>query len=82
MRECEKKSGTTLDSIILLAVLVLLIMLGAPVGFTLILLPTVYILLTDAAPLVLIPSQMFAASAEGALAVDGGRRVAAAACQR
>ena len=61
MRECEKKSGTTLDSIILLAVLVLLIMLGAPVGFTLILLPTVYILLTDAAPLVLIPSQMFAA---------------------
>jgi tripartite ATP-independent transporter DctM subunit len=34
-------------------------MLGAPVGFTLILIPTVYILFTDAAPLILIPSQMF-----------------------
>jgi tripartite ATP-independent transporter DctM subunit len=61
VRECEKKAGTKLDSIILLTVLVVLILLGAPVGFTLILLPTVYILITDAAPLVLIPSQMFAA---------------------
>jgi len=50
-----------LESIILLSVLVVLILLGAPVGFTLVLLPAVYILLTDAAPLVLIPSQMFAA---------------------
>jgi len=39
----------------------MLIMLGAPVGFTLILIPVVYILFTDAAPMILIPSQMFSA---------------------
>jgi len=50
-----------MESIILLAVLVVLILFGAPIGFTLILLPTVYILLTDAAPLILIPGQMFSA---------------------
>ena len=50
-----------MESIFLLVVLVLLILLGAPVGFTLILIPVVYILLTDAAPMILIPSQMFSA---------------------
>ncbi len=50
-----------MESIFLLIVLVLLILLGAPVGFTLILIPVVYILITDAAPLILIPSQMFSA---------------------
>jgi tripartite ATP-independent transporter DctM subunit len=50
-----------MESIMLLAVLVILIMLGAPVGFTLILIPVVYILITDAAPMILIPSQMFSA---------------------
>ena len=50
-----------MESIILLLVLVIFIMLGAPVGFTLILIPVVYILITDAAPMILIPSQMFAA---------------------
>lgn len=50
-----------MESIFLLAVLVLLILLGAPVGFTLILIPVVYILITDAAPMILIPSQMFSA---------------------
>ena len=50
-----------MESILLLIVLVALIMLGAPVGFTLILIPVVYILITDAAPLILIPSQMFSA---------------------
>lgn len=50
-----------MESIVLLAVLVLLIMLGAPVGFTLLLIPVVYILITDAAPMILIPSQMFSA---------------------
>ncbi len=50
-----------MESILLLLVLVVLIMLGAPVGFTLILIPVVYILVTDAAPLILIPSQMFSA---------------------
>lgn len=50
-----------MESILLLGVLVLLILLGAPVGFTLILIPVVYILFTDAAPMILIPSQMFSA---------------------
>ena len=50
-----------MDSIILLTVLVILILLGAPIGFTLILLPTVYLLITNAAPLILIPGQMFSA---------------------
>jgi tripartite ATP-independent transporter DctM subunit len=50
-----------MESILLLIVLVLLILLGAPVGFTLILIPVVYILITDAAPMILIPSQMFSA---------------------
>ena len=50
-----------MESIILLAMLVVLILLGAPIGFTLLLLPTVYILFTDAAPLILIPGQMFSA---------------------
>ncbi len=48
-----------MESVLLLIILVALIMLGAPVGFTLILIPVVYILITDAAPLILIPSQMF-----------------------
>ncbi|MFK7854475.1 MAG: TRAP transporter large permease [Granulosicoccus sp.] len=50
-----------MESIFLLVVLVALILLGAPVGFTLILIPVVYILITDAAPMILIPSQMFSA---------------------
>lgn len=50
-----------MESISLLLVLVALILLGAPVGFTLILIPVVYILITDAAPMILIPSQMFSA---------------------
>ena len=50
-----------MESIVLLLILVLLIVLGAPVGFTLILIPVVYILITDAAPMILIPSQMFSA---------------------
>jgi tripartite ATP-independent transporter DctM subunit len=37
----------------------MLILCGAPIGFTLILIPFFYILVTDAVPLVLIPSQMF-----------------------
>ena len=39
--------------------LMTLILLGAPVGFSMILLPTIYILYTNAAPLILIPAQMF-----------------------
>lgn len=50
-----------MESVMLLVILVLIIMLGAPVGFTLLLIPVVYILITDAAPMILIPSQMFSA---------------------
>ncbi|MBW4707967.1 TRAP transporter large permease [Roseobacter sp. YSTF-M11] len=50
-----------MESVLLLIILVVLIMLGAPVGFTMILIPVVYILITDAAPMILIPSQMFSA---------------------
>ena len=48
-----------MESIILLCVLLILSLCGAPIGFTLILIPFFYILVTDAVPLVLIPSQMF-----------------------
>jgi tripartite ATP-independent transporter DctM subunit len=50
-----------MESVMLLIILVFLIMLGAPVGFTMILIPVAYILITDAAPMILIPSQMFSA---------------------
>ena len=50
-----------MESIMLLIILVVLIMLGAPIGFIMILIPVVYILITEAAPMILIPSQMFQA---------------------
>ncbi len=50
-----------MEIILLLVVLLALILAGAPIGFTLILIPVVYILFTGAAPLILIPSQMFSA---------------------
>lgn len=50
-----------MESVLLLVTLVIMIMLGAPVGFIMILIPVVYILITDAAPMILIPSQMFQA---------------------
>ena len=46
-------------SIFLLVLLLFFILCGAAIGFTLILIPFFYMLLTDAVPLVLIPSQMF-----------------------
>ena len=48
-----------MESLLLLSILLILILAGAPIGFTLILIPFFYILVTDAVPLVLIPSQMF-----------------------
>ena len=47
-----------MESLLLLSILLILILAGAPIGFTLILIPFFYILVTDAVPLVLIPSQM------------------------
>ena len=49
-----------MESIILLTCLVVLVLLGAPIGFTLIALPVVYIVFFDpSVPLNLIPTQMF-----------------------
>ena len=48
-----------MESTFLLGILLFFILCGAPIGFTLILIPFFYILITDAVPLVLIPSQMF-----------------------
>ena len=61
MQAVYLKVLAVMESLLLLAVLVVLILFGAPIGFTLILLPTVYILITDVAPLILIPGQMFSA---------------------
>ncbi|WP_377189328.1 hypothetical protein [Ruegeria meonggei] len=55
-----------MESVALLTILVVMIMLGAPVGFVMILIPVAYILITDAAPMILIPSQMFQAIELGA----------------
>ena len=52
-----------MESIFLLISLVVLIVLGAPIGFVLAGIPTVYILFTDTAPLVTIPYQMYQALA-------------------
>ena len=51
--------STHMESTFLLGILLFFILCGAPIGFTLILIPFFYILITDAVPLVLIPSQMF-----------------------
>ncbi len=49
-----------MESIVLLFCLIALVLLGAPIGFTLILLPVAYILIFDpGVPLNLIPTQMF-----------------------
>ena len=49
-----------MESIILLGCLIVLVLLGAPIGFTLIALPVVYIVFFDpSVPLNLIPTQMF-----------------------
>ena len=50
-----------MTSIIMMALLVVLVLLGAPIGFTLILLPTLYVLFIGDIPLLLIPNQMFEA---------------------
>jgi tripartite ATP-independent transporter DctM subunit len=50
-----------MDSLLLILGLVALILLGAPIALAMILLPTIYILITGAAPLVTIPHQMYAA---------------------
>jgi len=56
-----------MDSLLLVVGLVLLILLGAPIALAMIVLPTAYILLTGAAPLLTVPYQMYEAVAKPAL---------------
>ncbi|MEO6271376.1 MAG: TRAP transporter large permease [Lautropia sp.] len=53
-----------MDSIALVAGLVGLILIGAPVALAMLMLPTIYVLLTDAAPMLTIPHQMYEAVAK------------------
>ncbi len=53
-----------MDSLSLCIALVALILIGMPIALAMILLPTVYILATDAAPLLTVPHQMFEAVAK------------------
>ncbi|MEZ5649682.1 MAG: TRAP transporter large permease [Burkholderiaceae bacterium] len=53
-----------MDVLVLVVSLVALILLGAPIALAMILLPTVYILITDAAPLLTVPHQMYEALAK------------------
>ncbi|MBU2644713.1 TRAP transporter large permease subunit [bacterium] len=56
--------GRRMDILVLTVSLVLLIILGAPIALAMIMLPTAYILLTDAAPLLTVPHQMYEAIAK------------------
>lgn len=53
-----------MDSLLLCAGLILLILIGAPIALAMILLPTIYILATGEAPLLTVPHQMFEAVAK------------------
>ncbi|WP_340107645.1 TRAP transporter large permease [Pikeienuella sp. HZG-20] len=53
-----------MDSILLIAGLVFLIIVGAPIALAMIVLPVVYILVTGAAPLLTVPHQMYEALAK------------------
>jgi len=51
----------TVTAFLFLAVVVVLILLGMPIGFAMALLPTVYIAVTDVVPLTAVPYQMYTA---------------------
>jgi tripartite ATP-independent transporter DctM subunit len=53
-----------MTSLVLIGSLVLLILLGAPIGLVMAVLPTVYILFTETAPLLTVPFQMYEALAK------------------
>lgn len=53
-----------MDSVLLIAGLMLLILIGAPIALAMIVLPVVYILATGAAPLLTVPHQMYEALAK------------------
>ena len=50
-----------MTTILLLICLILLILLGMPIGFAMVIMPTVYIAVTDVAPLTAVPYQMYTA---------------------
>jgi tripartite ATP-independent transporter DctM subunit len=52
-----------METLVLLSALVVLILLGMPIGIAMVILPTVYILVTDELPLITIPYQMYEALA-------------------
>lgn len=52
-----------MDILLLSVSLICLILLGAPIALAMIVLPTIYILITDAAPLLTVPHQMYEALA-------------------
>lgn len=56
-----------MEGLVLVAALIVLILLGAPIGITMAVLPTVYILVTDELPLSTIPYQMYEALAHAPL---------------
>ena len=56
-----------MNSLYLFVILMVFIVLGAPIGFVMVILPTIYILLTDAMPLSVIPYQMYNSVAHSAL---------------
>ncbi len=53
-----------MDSALLIAALIAMILAGAPIALAMIVIPTVYILLTGAAPLLTVPHQMYEALAK------------------
>ncbi|MSP67967.1 MAG: TRAP transporter large permease [Alphaproteobacteria bacterium] len=48
-----------MESLILIVIMVVLIVFGAPIGFTMAILPTVYIMMTDVLPLTTVPYLMY-----------------------
>jgi tripartite ATP-independent transporter DctM subunit len=56
-----------MNSLYLFVILMVFILLGAPIGFVMVILPTIYIMITDAMPLSVIPYQMFNSVAHSAL---------------
>ena len=56
-----------MNTLFLIVVLLVFIMIGAAVGFVMVIVPTIYIMITDALPLVTIPYQMYESIAHAPL---------------
>lgn len=55
----KRRIGALMASIILLTLLVVFVLLGAPIGFVLVLIPTAYIVITGEVPWTMIPYNMY-----------------------